>query len=307
MTSTSAAASGSASAPPVRTAVLATDFSPASMGATHAARFVRDALGATVIAVTALEGAAGAADEQRTREWRERVRADAQDYLKDHGLGGVEIETLEGEAAVQVLRIAKERNADLVIIGRRGSHDSTAGVLGTTARRLVRKCPSSVFIARREFSGEIKAVGASTDFSAGAELAAHRAAMLARVCGLDAFEVLHAVEEQAGVCAAYSEEGFVERRAAAARERMAELAPRLQGPGHRLHVESGRTADTIASIARTLHLDVLCMGAHGAGRTPLLLGSTAERVLEVTPCSIWLERSAEEHKTLVERLAAWLS
>jgi nucleotide-binding universal stress UspA family protein len=66
----------------------------------------------------------------------------------------------------------------------------------------------------------------------------------------------------------------------------------------------GRPSTAISSLARTRRLDLLCMGSHGSGGTSMLLGSTAERVLDLTPCCIWLEKSREAQRRLIERLAA---
>lgn len=295
-------------APPVRTVVLATDFSPAAMGAAQAARFIRDALKAKVVALTVFERAGG--DHTPTRQaaaaWRERVVTDAKAYLESHGLGGAAVVASEGEAAHETLKAIKKHKADLVIVGRRGSHGDRQRSLGTTARRLIRKSPVSVFVATREFDGEVEAIGASTDFSAGADAAVRRAAWLGRTLGLKAVDVLHAVEEAAGAFAMYSKEEFVEQRRQAAMERVEEVGASIRadgGPSLRLLVGEGRTADALAAMARKRRLDLLCLGAHGAGGTALLLGSTAERLLESTPCSVWLEKSPEDQRTLIERFA----
>lgn len=295
-------------APDIRRAVLATDLSPAALGAANAARFVRDTYGASITILSVLERAddphAPGAKEQS--EWRERVEGEVARFAEAHGLSGSRIVVTEGEPAQRTLEVVKKSKADLVIVGRRGSHATSAKALGTTARRLVRKCPVSVLVARREFDGEVARVGASTDLSAGAERAVRRVASIASKRGLKELRVLHAAEIPSGGFAAFSDEEFVQRRRAAAEEHVGDLVEALGpgfGPSVRIEVGEGRSAETIASLAKSRRLDLLCIGAHGAGGTALLLGSTAERLLDLTPCSVWIEKSREDQRKLVEKLA----
>jgi CPA2 family monovalent cation:H+ antiporter-2 len=295
-------------APEVRRAVLATDLSPAALGAANAARFVRDTFGATITILYVLDHSrdphAPGAREQG--EWRDRVEDEIARFADAHGLSGARIVLSEGEPAQRTLETVKQSKADLVIAGRRGSHATSAKALGTTARRLVRKCPVSVLVARREFDGDVDRVGASTDLSAGADRAVRRAALIASKRGLKELHVLHAVEIPSGGFAAYSNEEFVAHRRQAATEQVGELIETFGpgfGPSVRVEVGEGRSAEALASLAKARRLDLLCVGAHGAGGTALLLGSTAERLLDLTPCSVWIEKSREDQRKLVEKLA----
>jgi nucleotide-binding universal stress UspA family protein len=296
-------------APPVKVAILATDFSPASLGAARAAAFVRDALGAKIVVITVLESSSDPSPsaKRQAKEWRASIQRDAQAYNDAHGLSGAKFETAEGESTTQIIMAAKQHKADLIIVGRRGSHGDKQRVLGTTARRLVRKSPVSVLVARREFTGKVRRVGVSTDFSAGADLALRRAESIASALGLPACEVLHSIEEPPGAFAVLSKKDFLDERRAAAESHVKHHADATRadgGPVLRLAVGEGRPATAISELAQEQRLDLLCMGSHGSGGTSLLLGSTAERVLDLTPCSIWLEKSRETQRRLIERLAA---
>ncbi len=296
-------------APPIKIAVFATDFSPASLGAANAAAFVRDALGAKIIAMTALDPIAESSPhvEQNVRDWRSRVEQDARAYLETHGLADAEFEIAEGDSATQILQVVKKHKADLVIVGRRGSHAEAQVVLGNTTRRLVRKSPVSVLVARRDFDGKVQRIGVSTDFSVGADLALRRADAIATALRLPAVEILHSVEETPGAYAALSKQDFLKERRAAAEghvERHAAAMRRDGGPMLRLEIGEGHASTAITDLSASLRLDLLFMGSHGSGRSALLLGSTAEHVLNLTPCSIWLEKSRENQRCLIERLAA---
>ncbi len=296
-------------APAIKIAVLATDFSPAALGAANAAAFVRDALGAKIVVLTVLEPSnqANPQVEQDAKAWRARIEQDARAYLDTHGLAGAAFEIAEGDSAMQILEVVKKHKADLVIVGRRGSHADNHGGLGGTARRLVRKSPVSVLIARREFDGTVQRVGVSTDFSPAADLALRRADAIAAALRLPAVEVLHSVEETPGAFAALSKDEFLKERQATAQAHVERHAAAIRldgGPTLRLTMGEGQASTAITDLAGALRLDLLCMGSHGSGRTSLLLGSTAERVLDLTPCSIWLEKTRETQRRLIERLAA---
>lgn len=296
-------------APPVKVAILATDFSPAALGAANAAAFARNAMGVKVIVLTVLDSSSEASPsaKQQAKEWRAGIERDAHAYMDAHGLGGAKFEIAEGESTTQIISAAKKHKADLIIVGRRGSHGDKQRALGTTARRLVRKSPVSVLVARREFTGKVRRVGVSTDFSSGADLALRRAEAIATALGLATVEVLHSVEETPWAFAALSKEGFLEERYAAAEHHIKRHADAVKaggGPDLRLVIGEGRPSEAISALARGRGLDLLCMGSHGSGGTSLMLGSTAERVLDLTPCSIWLEKSRETQRRLVERLAA---
>ena len=306
-TPSAARAPSRAIAPPVKTAVLATDFSPAALGAAHAARWAREALGVKVVVVTALGPADGApVGRKALADWRSRARRSAEAYLAAHGLEGAAIEAVEGEPSGAIMGVVKKRGADLVIVGRRGAHGERQRALGAVARRIVRLSPTSVLIARREFDGGVRTIGASTDLSPGAERAVRRAAEIARRCNIPAVHALHAVGESSGAFTGYSAEEFAALRTSAAEEHVASLVRALgpASPALRLSTSEGRVAEAIASLAKRRRLDLLCVGSHGAGRTPTLLGSTAERLLDITPCSVWVEKAREDQKGLLERFAA---
>jgi nucleotide-binding universal stress UspA family protein len=291
-------------APPVKLAILATDLSPAALGAVEAAKFVREALRAEVVIVYVAPTSDISSDERKA--WRERVKGEIEQFAIAHGLGGSTIVVDEGDPAQCAIEAANKHRADLVIVGRRGEHGLKQKVLGTTSRRLVRKCPVSVLVARREFGGVVERVGASTDFSPGADLAIRRAAALTIAAGMPGFDVLHAVDEPSGAFAAFSHDEFIASRRSVAEERVTELVGSMglgSGLSARLRVGEGRTAETLASMSKSRRLDILCVGAHGAGGTAMLLGSTAERLIDLASCSVWIEKSREDQRTLVERLA----
>lgn len=65
---------------------------------------------------------------------------------------GVALETriLVGHAAEQILRLAADTGADLVVVGHRGHSKIREWIFGSTSRRVVAHAPCSVLVARRK-------------------------------------------------------------------------------------------------------------------------------------------------------------
>jgi nucleotide-binding universal stress UspA family protein len=55
--------------------------------------------------------------------------------------------------------------------------------------------------------------------------------------------------------------------------------------------DEGRAYDVITRIAKQKHMDLIVMARHGCGALErVLLGSTAERVVRLAPCPVWVVR-----------------
>ncbi len=85
----------------------------------------------------------------------------------------VKFETLVGEPFVELTHAVQAEGYDLVLAGTRGLGKWEQFFVGSTAKRLIRKCPSSVWIVKAEHVGLPKVVLAATDFS---DVSCHREA-----------------------------------------------------------------------------------------------------------------------------------
>jgi len=61
---------------------------------------------------------------------------------------GVESRILVGHAADQILRLAADTGADLIVVGHRGRSAMREWLFGSTSRRVVAHAPCSVLVAR---------------------------------------------------------------------------------------------------------------------------------------------------------------
>ena len=178
---------------------------------------------------------------------------------------------------------------------------SSTGIIvigpGKIADRVVRHARVPVLIARRSPSGPV--VG-TTDFSDPSLPALETAAAEARRRRA-ALHLLHVVD--VGVHALAGAGGgmgyagtpssgldLVDHLREAARGKLQASLERYGVDGE-VHAASGRAAETIVSLAAAHRAQLVVVGTHGrTGLARLTLGSTAEQIIERSPCSVLVVR-----------------
>src|ERR1051325_5797851 len=95
-------------------------------------------------------------EEHFQRELRREADNKLRHQILGLGLADVEVkyETLLGEPYEELIHSVQQEGYDLVVAGTRGHNALQRLVMGSTAKRLVRKCPASVWIVKDK---EIKA------------------------------------------------------------------------------------------------------------------------------------------------------
>lgn len=140
--------------------LCATDFSPPSrvavlQAAELAASFHAELLLLHVQEIPATRAQLGMmpsppeAYELRMGEaWRqlERAGAEVEAIAKIH----VSVQQVEGPAPEEIVRIAREKEVDLVVVGTHGRKGVKRAVLGSVAELVVRRAPCSVLVVRPE-------------------------------------------------------------------------------------------------------------------------------------------------------------
>jgi nucleotide-binding universal stress UspA family protein len=200
-----------------------------------------------------------------------------------------------------ILDQARDADVDLVVIG---THGRRAGggrrLLGSTAVQVVHFAPCPVLVVpARPPELEmpmIERILVPVDFSDPAREALRHARELALTYGatLDLLHVfdpgrvdeLYAAAGRTADLGGEDVRGHVER----ALERWA-LADESEVPA-RTHFASGRPATRIVETARALEAGLVVIASHGAGGVgEALLGTTAERVLRLSPIPVFVVRS----------------
>lgn len=208
----------------------------------------------------------------------------------------VETEVVEGLAGSAVARLAEELEADLLVTGTRGKTGLAHLFLGSTAERIVQRAACPVLAVHPGDPAPERPPGTivvPTDFSEDAELAFAAADRILRCFDGDATVILlhvydlHVEYGAYGTAAAYFE--YSDELATALSARLEELAASWRRPGLTIQIRlaQGLASQTIVQEAQALGADLIAMGTHGrSGFARLLLGSTAERVVQRAHCPV---------------------
>ncbi len=143
---------------------------------------------------------------------------------------------------------------------------------------------------------EMKKILVPVDFSEGSEVAVHHALNIARhldteLVLLHVGVILEHPADLPGAGSIYA--GVARAQLEADRAQLGELRARISGQGVQVSqmVADGFADTAIVDAAAELDADLIVMGSHGrSGIRRLLLGSVAERVVRLAPCSVLVAR-----------------
>ena len=288
--------------------LVAADFSPASQAALNQAVWVARASGAKITLVNVLP------DVRKTLHsasidakldllygeggrFHQEILGDAEKRLQrmidEVAVPDVEIhpKTLLGEPFVEVSRAVEQAKYDLVIAGTRGLGGWKSLFVGSTARRLIRKCPSPVWVVKPEHAGQPKAVLAAADFSEASRRAVVAGLAIAENAAAS-FHLLHVIDSMDvpdNVVAIIPEGSSLRQEInAAAKCRFEKFVASLNSrAGIQPHLSWGTPWKEVCRLAQELNVDLIAMGTVGRSGVPgLFLGNTAENVLGNCDCSI---------------------
>jgi nucleotide-binding universal stress UspA family protein len=142
----------------MQTVVVGTDGSPNAEAAVRQAARIAKADGAVVHLVTAYpdiptygESISSSAKRDRIdlRDVAEQVLMRAQEELEAEGLQ-VETDAREGDPAKVILDVAKEQDADLIVVGARGLTGLRRFLLGSVSSKLSHHAECSLMIVREK-------------------------------------------------------------------------------------------------------------------------------------------------------------
>ena len=254
------------------TIVVGTDLSPESMDALRMALRLARRDDAQVIVVHVSKASAEEAD---------RALSDA---LAPLSTRGVELETaiMDGTPSESILKVARARGADLIMVAPTGKGLMQRLLLGSTSRALLADATLPVWIARPDSDHALRRVIVGID---GTDHALHVLQAAAAQASLERaiLDVVHVAPEDTSEQLAEATEGF-ERFCAK----------------HHLRIDSERvehhilTGDPSASLARhalDTDADLIVVGSRDHGLLhDTFVGSTAARILSDTPCCMVVVR-----------------
>lgn len=200
-----------------------------------------------------------------------------------------------GKPAVELCKVAKDMEAVIMVIC---ANDMTKRRMGTIASRCVRMSPCDVLILRDWQGGSFKKIVVCTDFSATADRAIQRAAMMAMRDGsfLEIVNVIYppgrdawgaVLDHAAAAITTYEEECRAKVRSS-----IEKCVERNQIYLRGLKYETLILESVMASAAITAHVqsigaDLVVLGTQGhSALASYFLGTNAERLVQDAPVSV---------------------
>lgn len=297
----------------IKSILVATDFSPDSDSAfkqaiwlarqshakivlAHTRRDLRNAMHGTSYEAR-LDFFYGKGDlfqEELRRESDTKLRQ----MIADSGAKDLEIrfETLLGDPFVQLTHAVQSQGHDIVLAGTRGLPAWKQFFVGSTAKKLIRSCPADVWIVKMEHADPPKVVLASTDFSEVSVKAASKALWVAKHSNaeLHLLHVIDATDVPKDKTSLIMHGGPLEKEITAdAKKRLESLAESLHtDPDHtHLQLSWGAPWEEIQRTAKSVGANLIALGTVGrTGISGMLLGNTAEKVLDTCDCSILITK-----------------
>jgi len=201
-----------------------------------------------------------------------------------------------------ILQYTDEHDIDLVVMGTHGRRGPARLFLGSVAEEVVRHAPCPVLTLREEKAPQaieaVEKILVPVDFSPYSKEALSYAKEVAALYGAG-LQVLHTIEEPAypyfytpgGAFSPVEQLEALRVKAEEALDKMLAETPGPEVPADR-YVATGRPASEIARFAEERDSDMVVIATHGlTGLERLLVGSTAEQVVRLSPCPVFTVKS----------------
>jgi len=200
-----------------------------------------------------------------------------------------------------ILRSASQSDVDLIVTDHRHSRPATPWSTRSTDRELLRLSPIPLLIVKSALPYSSAPVLAAVDplhrHAKPADLDNHICQLAQRMAALlgNGWHVLHATGTARRPDAAARIESAPLSPAAAYAERargaVLELLRTMSPAPSQVHVLAGEPTESILGMARQLHSPLTVMGAVSRSGLPhLLIGDTAERLIDALPCDLLVAR-----------------
>lgn len=185
--------------------------------------------------------------------------------------GGLEVETILRQGSPDTELAALARDADAVLVGRRGG-TAPAGALGTTVGSLIRIAERCVIVCGSQPS-PMSACAIAFD---GRETSMRALALVGRFASIahSTVHIIHATIDPASATMVVGE---------------AEAALSLQGVAFVTHIERGTPGEAVARVVERTKCDALFAGAHVARGADQVTVSHAEEILRHTDIPVVIQ------------------
>ena len=232
-------------------------------------------------------------------EWTERVKDEMKSTFSDklEEAENCEVEAVVGAPHREILRAAREKDVDLIVMGSHTRQEDTAAarfrtVVGNTMQKVAKAARCPVLIVSRPcqtcwwyFSNIVF----GTDFSKAAQSAFKFALSTAKQIGCKLY-LFHACDIRASEPGEVRTQTDIEEKVKEARRKMEELyLPEMEGyDNYEIEVWEGTPYVEILKYARDKQADLVVMAHHAREIDPdkAVLGSTVEQVVLRSACPV---------------------
>ncbi|MCE2693869.1 MAG: universal stress protein [Verrucomicrobiaceae bacterium] len=282
--------------------IAAIDFTPSCRNALREAARRASLDGAAITAVHVMDEflvhelkKALSADQSAVRaEWLERLKKFVAE--SEVGAGAVNAEVRIGHPFSELVEACRAHSADLLVMGAKGSRNEPNRV-GAIAAKCVRKAPVDVFLVREDAQGPFKKIVTCVDFSENSAKAVQYALHVARQDDAT-LDCLHVYQSALAMSLDYG--GFAPSMPVTIdpeavdnwrKDLDAFLAPLTREAGDvkvtALIKERVNIREAILDHVNETHATLVVLGTRGkTGLREMLIGTTAEKIVQNAPCSI---------------------
>ncbi len=203
----------------------------------------------------------------------------------------------QGHPAQQIVHVAGDSGADLVVMGAQGVSGLAAFFLGSVSEKVARHAPCATLVTRAfggrtpprillalddsEAAKGLPEALARFKFCAGTQIHVVTVMTVVKLFGMEYLEHVSRPWQQAKAWATAAVTGVAKDLRAA--------HPGVEVTSHVLEGED--VAMTLVELARELEVTMAVVGSNRkSGLSRLFLGSVSEKFLRHAPCSVWIER-----------------
>lgn len=232
----------------------------------------------------------------------DRLEAQVKRLFPSRANRKIRLETPEGTPLLELLRLAREREVDAVVVGQRRGQDKSP-----LAEKLTRKAPCPVLVVPAGVVPRLHRILVPSDFSAPSAEAVKTALGLAAAAQARPVELVHAFSIPAAYTQAHLEpSAWQSALLQQARRDYAHFVRQHRLPSKRLKADFkvvSRPAAAIHALAKTRRADLLVVSARGrSDLADLLMGSLVEALLRRIDRPLLAVRRKGSNRTLLDAL-----
>ncbi|RJQ16695.1 MAG: universal stress protein [Nitrospiraceae bacterium] len=207
---------------------------------------------------------------------------------------GIEVQSLlcEGDPPTVIVDIAKEKKADLIVLGTYGRKGLNRLLMGSVTSQVIVNSPADVLVIKKtctECTGEYKSILVPFDASVPSQIALNRALHLARMnsAEMTVQYVIPRYEEMIGFFRTESIKKSLHDEAQKILDTATRIASRNGGVPIKTDIREGQAGGEIVKAASEMKNDLIVMGSYGyRGVDKAIMGSTTERVIMNASCPV---------------------